>query len=179
MKRRSFWPEERSESVQPDQQLQSSQVSKYPSAAKLTAAQGPQRATSSTDKDEDLTTQRSLRFIFQPKVSGKFLRMILFTALMAGVSKSKGLFWGVWGGHKRTNSCTKTPLISCVRPQAAGVHGHLSELALSSLWRQASSLSGTHFCFKRNSAWCWCDGDRGAVQSTRRGARCSSGNARH
>lgn len=86
--------------MQHDQQLQSSQVSKYPSAAKVTAAQGAQRATSSTDEDEDVRTQRSLWFIFQPKVSGKFLRMILFTALMAGVSKSMGLFWEVWGGIK-------------------------------------------------------------------------------
>lgn len=37
---------------------------------------------------------------FSQKVSGKFLRMILFTALMAAVSKSMGLFWEVWGRIK-------------------------------------------------------------------------------
>lgn len=118
MKRRSFWLDERSETMQRDQQLQWSQVSKYPSAAKVAAAQGPQRATSSTDKDEDLRTQSCLSFTFQPKVSGTFLRMIPFTVLLAGVSKSKGLFWrfGGRGVEKRTNSCTKTPLISCVHP---------------------------------------------------------------
>lgn len=80
--------------MQPDQQLQSPQEQRESGAADVTAAQGPQRATSYSDRGEDLRTQSSVLFPFQTL----FIRMILFTVLMAGVLKSKADFEGFWGG---------------------------------------------------------------------------------
>lgn len=72
--RRSIWLDWRSETMQHDQQLQALREAHKASIAvqaKVRAAQGPQRAASSTDKDEDHGRQSERLSVFQPKVSGK------------------------------------------------------------------------------------------------------------
>lgn len=67
MKHRSIWLEERSETMQPDQQLQTPQKQSKLGAEEVTAVQGPQRATSSLDLGEDFRPQSSVLFLLLTK----------------------------------------------------------------------------------------------------------------